>query len=55
MTPIIGPDGAIYCTIECMRHTLGVIANPTRMAMHFEFDDYCHGCNVDLSTEAVVR
>jgi hypothetical protein len=51
MTPIIGPDSNIYCTIECLRRTLGVIANPLRLAMHFEFDDYCHGCNANLAQE----
>ena len=54
MTAVIGPDHAIYCTIECLRRTLGVIANPVRFAMHFEHDDTCHGCGIDLTlTEEV--
>lgn len=48
MTPIIGPGGRIFCTIECLRRTWGVLANPSRLAFHFEFDDHCEGCGSPL-------
>ena len=41
-SPVIGHDYAIYCSIECLRHALGAIANPIRFAMHCEWNDYCH-------------
>jgi len=45
---VIGFDQAIYCSIECLRRTHGVLANPYRFAFTEEHADYCHGCNVAL-------
>jgi len=54
MYAVVGHDNHLYCSIECLRRRYGVLANPLRMAMHFEYNDYCDGCGTDLAVETEV-
>jgi hypothetical protein len=42
-------QGLVFCSIECLRHEYGVLANPERMLMHWEEEHECRGCGFNMA------